>query len=134
MERWVDGVSDVRPPTDGLAVGATFSSSYTYRGETFDVDYDVTAVDPPHRLDIRSTEGPFPFAGSLRPVEVPGGTEVSNTIQAGSDGLATSIIFAVFGPLVRRLMRRQLARELEDLGRAVAELERPGNARLSAQA
>ena len=117
---WVDGVSDVRPPADDPVVaGSTFSSRYAYRGETFDVEYEVTAADPPRRLDLRSTAGPFPFAGSLRLAEVEGGTEVSNTLEAGSDGLATSVIFAVLGPVVRRLMRRQLARELEALASAV---------------
>lgn|GEM_PF-410878 len=121
MEQWVGGVSDVRPPADGLDVGAHFSSNYTYRGETFDVDYEVTAVDPPHRLDVRSTEGPFPFSGSIRLVEVRAGTAVSNTIDAGSDSVATSVIFAVFGPLIRRMMRRQLEAELGHLAEAVDE-------------
>ena len=120
MGEWVDGVSDVRRNEDGeLDVGSRFSSKYTYRGKTFDVDYEVTAYDPPHRIDMRSTEGPFPFAGSLRLVEVDGGTEVANTIDAGSDGLATSAIFTVFGPLVRRMMRRQLEAELDELAEAV---------------
>lgn len=120
MDEWVDGVSDVRRHDEGdLAVGSTFESKYTYRGETFDVEYEVTHLDPPHRLDVRSTEGPFPFAGSIRLVEAAGGTEVSNTIDAGSDSRATSVIFAVLGPLIRRLMRRRLATELDDLAAAV---------------
>lgn len=120
MEEWVDGVGDVRRGDDGdLVVGSTFESKYTYRGETFDVEYEVTRHDPPHRLDIRWTAGPFPFAGSIRLVEAAGGTEVSNTVDAGSDSLATSVIFTVFGPLIRRLMRRRLAGELDHLATAV---------------
>ena len=124
MGEWVDGVSDVRREDgDDLGVGSRFSSKYTYRGETFDVDYEVTAYEPPNRLDVRSTDGPFPFAGSIRLTEVDGGTEVSNTIDAGSDGLVTSAIFAVLGPLLRRLMRRRLAEELDLLA---GEVERAG--------
>ena len=121
MAAWVEGVSDVEPPADGLNVGARFSSSYSYRGKTFDVDYEVTAVDPPTRLDIRSTEGPFPFEGTLRLTPVDGRTRVSNTIDAGSDGLATTLIFTLLGPIMRRVMRRQLATELDALADALEE-------------
>lgn len=132
MEEWVVGVSDVRRGgSDQLEAGSRFSSKYTYRGETFDVDYEVTTYEPPGRLDVRSTEGPFPFSGSIRLVEVEGGTEVSNTIDAGSDGLATSIVFVAFGPLVRWTMRRQLAEELDQLALA---LENDGPERSSAEA
>ena len=120
MEAWVEGVGDVRTGDEfELAAGSTFSSSYTYRGETFDVEYEVTTVEAPRRLDVRWTSGPFPFTGSIRLVEVADGTEVSNTIDAGSDGLATSFIFTAFGPVVRWMMRRQLAAELDRLGAAI---------------
>jgi hypothetical protein len=43
------------------------------------------------------------------------GILVSNTIDAGSDGAGTSFIFKLFGPFIRRSMRKQLLRELEGL-------------------
>lgn len=128
MEDWVTGVSDVRRDHETeLEVGAKFSSKYTYRGRTFDVDYTITTFDPPHRLDIESTAGPFPFHGSLRLLEFERGTEVSNTIDAGSDSIATSIIFTVLRPVVRRLMRRQLADELDELQAALDGTPQPGS-------
>lgn len=133
MDEWVPGVSEVRRSDDAeLEVGSRFSSKYTYRGETFDIDYEVTTYDPPRRLDIRSTDGPAPFAGSLRLAPVDGGTEVSNTISAGADGLAASVLFAAFGPVVRLLMRRRLAAELDLLAGAIEADGEP--ARVSAGA
>jgi hypothetical protein len=120
MGEWVEGVSDVRCDEE-VGVGTRFSSKYSYRGKTFDVEYEVTAYDPPVQLDITSREGPFPFDGSIRLVESGGRTEVSNTIDAGSDSFATTVIFTLFGPVVRRLMRRQLAGELHELAGALEE-------------
>ena len=120
MSAWVEGVTDVSGPGEGeLEVGARFESQYTYRGETFDVEYEVTAFEPPTRLDIASRAGPFPFSGSLRLSDLDGHTRVSNTIDAASDGVATTVIFTFFGPVVRRLMRRQLAGELDELDRVI---------------
>jgi hypothetical protein len=40
---------------------------------------------------------------------------VTNTIEAGADGRFTAVTFALFGPVVRWLMRRRLAAELDVL-------------------
>lgn len=121
MAEWMRGVSEPRMTSEGgMALGATFASKFTYRGETFDIDYEVTGYDPPHRHQISSLEGSFPFVGTLMLEAVEGGTRVTNTVRAGSNALITSLIFAMLRPLFRRGMRNQLQRELEDL-RALLE-------------
>ena len=47
------------------------------------------------------------------------GTRVTNTIEVGSDHVITTVIFVVFGPLVRMMTRKQLSKELEILKTAL---------------
>ena len=116
MTEWMRGVSEPRMTSEGgMALGATFASKYTYRGESFDVDYEVTEYDPPRRRQISSLEGPFPFTGTLTLEAIEGGTRVTNAVRAGSDALITSVMFVMLRPLLRRGMRNQLQLELGDL-------------------
>ena len=113
MDKWVVGVSEPRLSNGrDMGVGATYTSKYTYAGKTQTIDYEVTAYEPHRHFATRSTEGPFPFEGELDLERVGQGTKVTNTIDAGSDGLFTTITFKLLGPLVRISMRRQLHKEL----------------------
>ncbi len=121
MPEWTRGVSEPRMTSEGgMALGATFVSKYTHRDESFDVDYEVTEYDPPRRRQISSLDGPFPFTGTLTLEAIEGGTRVTNAVRAGSDALITSVMFVLLRPLLRRGMRNQLQRELENL-RALVE-------------
>lgn len=116
MDEWVIGVSEPRRTSPGdYDAGSTFTSKYAYGGKTHVIDYETIEFDPPWRHAVRATRGPFPFEGAVDLEQTPGGTLVTNTIDAGPDGRATRIIFALAGPLLRRLMRKQLLRELEKL-------------------
>ena len=113
MDKWVVGVSEPRLSNGrDIGVGATYTSKYTYAGKTHTIDYEVTAYEPQRHFATQSTEGPFPFKGELDLERVGQGTKVTNTIDAGSDGLFTTITFKLLGPLVRISMRRQLHKEL----------------------
>ena len=113
MDKWVVGVSDQRQTSEGeFGAGATFASNYTYRNRTFPMTNVVTAFEPPHTYGVKSTSGPFPYEG-LVIMEAQGtATRMTNTLDAGSDSWATSVIFALFGLLIRPMMRRQLHKEL----------------------
>ena len=116
MGRWVEGIEDPTRTSDGdLGVGSTFHSKYNYRGKSFDMDHEVDSFDPPTSFGTRSIEGPFAYEGTLLLAESEGGTTVSNTIEVGSDSWMTTVMFAVFGPLTRRMMRGQLMKELKAL-------------------
>jgi len=116
MDQWVTGVSEPKLTSEGdFGVGSTFTSKYTYGGGTHNITYVVTDYDPPTRHAIKSTSGPFPFEGLIE-LETSGSqTQITNTIDAGADSKATSIMFAVLGPILRIMMRRQLRGELEAL-------------------
>ena len=86
MTEWMRGVSEPRMTSEGgMALGATFASKYTYRGESFDVDYEVTEYDPPRRRQISSLEGPFPFTGTLTLEAIEGGTPAVAAWRAALD-------------------------------------------------
>jgi carbon monoxide dehydrogenase subunit G len=119
MPAWVTGVDDVDLLDDPTRVGARFESDYTYGNRTVRMTYEVTAYEPDERYATRG-EGPFPFAGELTLEPTSDGTRVTNTIDAGSDGILTAVMFTVLRPVARRLMERRLREELDALR---AELE-----------
>jgi hypothetical protein len=122
MGHWVNGVSEPRRTSEGpFGVGSTFASKYTYGNKTHDIAYVVTAHDPPTRHAVRSTAGPFPFEGVVTLEPVGRGTRITNTIDAGADSTFTSVIFVLFGPLVRMMMRQQLRKELQSLKAALTQ-------------
>jgi len=98
-----------------LALGLTFATQYAFNGRQAEIDYVITVFEAPHRYGIRATSGPFPFESVVVLEEVPEGTSMTYTIDAGSDSKATSVIFALFGPLLRKAMTKRLNRQLEDL-------------------
>lgn len=120
MSQWVAGVTQPKRTSEGeFGLGATFASKYTYRGKTFDVSYLVTEFEPPARYGFKSTAGPFPLGGLVELEAAGTRTRATLTIDAGSDSLATTVIFALLGPLMQMLMRKHLRKELKALKAAL---------------
>ena len=116
QESWVEGVSGPEVTSEGeFGKGSTYESDYTYEGKTHHIRYQVTVYDPHRAFGVKSMEGPYPFHGLVTLEKDREGTFVTNTIDAHSDGVGTSIMFGVFGPLLRKNMSKQLRRELEAL-------------------
>lgn len=116
MPRWVIGVSEPKRTSGGeFGVGSTFTSKYTYGGKTHRITYEVIGYAVPIFMAIRATTGPFPFQGTLHLEPAGGTTTVKNTVDAGADSVITSVIFVVFGRLIRKMMRKRLRSELEAL-------------------
>lgn len=123
MEEWVVGVEDVRLVSGEEGTeGARYESAYRYGGKVHEMAYEVTAVDPPRYFAMRG-DGPFPFEGELELEAIPGGTRVTNRLDAGADGRFTAVMFVVFGPILRLFMRRRLAAELDELRRTIERTE-----------
>ncbi len=120
MDRWVRGASDTQAPSGGaMGAGSAFTGKYTYRGRTFDVNYRISDYEPESRFGTESTEGPFQYSGVVTLESADGATRVTNTLEAGSDGAATSLMFKLMGPLLRWGMRRQIAKELGAMKRVI---------------
>ncbi|WP_336359692.1 SRPBCC family protein [Haladaptatus sp. ZSTT2] len=119
MANWVDGVSNVQHVSgEPDEVGATYTSDYTYSGRTTEMTYEITAAESPNRFAVVG-RGPFPFEGELLLTATPSGTRVTNSIDAGADGRFTKAMFTVFRPVMRRMMARQLGKELTILKRSL---------------
>lgn len=115
MHRWVSGVTDPRAISGGeIRVGTEFATKYQYNG-VHDITYVVTDYDRPTRYGCKATSGPFPFESLIELETTSSGTKITNTIDAGADGRVTAIIFALFGPLLRKAMHKRLRKELEGL-------------------
>ena len=124
MDKWVNGVSDPTPTSEGeWRVGSTFTSGYTYAGKTHTVNYEITGFDPPNRIAMRSTAGPFPFDGYTDLMEDKDGTRLVNAIDAKPTNAFLAIWFAVLGVVLRMMMRIQLRKELVLLKAALEDAE-----------
>jgi uncharacterized protein YndB with AHSA1/START domain len=116
MEHWVVGVGETAlVEGDGTGVGDRYETTYSYGGRDTEMAFVVTEYDPPTRFGITAPEGPFAFDGLLELEDVGDATRVTNTIDAGSDGTFTTVMFTVFRPVVRWLMARRLKQELVEL-------------------
>ena len=113
MDKWVNGVSDPIPTSEGdWGVGSTFKSDYTYAGKIHPITYVITEFDPPYRLSMRSTSSPFPFEGRTELREEKDGTQLTNSLDAKPTHLFLTVWFAVLGIVLRMMMRIQLKNEL----------------------
>lgn len=118
MGKWVDGVGEatrVGGGSDGVAVGDRYETTYSYGGRETPMTFEVTTCEPPTRFGMTAPEGPFAFDGLVELREAGGRTHVTNTIETGSDGTVTAVMFTLFRPVMRRLMARQLRGELREL-------------------
>ncbi len=121
MDKWVNGVREPKPISGGeWGVGSTFESGYEYAGKTHRITYEITEFDPPCRISMRSTSGPFPFEGWTELSEDKDGTRVVNAIDAKPTNTLLTVWFALLGVILRMMMRIQLRKELTLLK---AELE-----------
>lgn len=119
-DRWVEGVLAPRWTSDGEpTVGSTYESKYKYAGKTHDVEYEVTAYEPPRKFGSRTTSGPFPYDGAITMQAVDGGTKVTHEMMAGSDGAFTEFMFTALGWLLRPMVRKRLRKEIETMSEEI---------------
>ena len=115
-DKWVEGASDTKLASAGeVEIGSTFEGDYTYSGKTHKIGYEVVTFNSPTQFGVKSTHGPFPFENWLDLKDKEGQTEITNTIDAGSDHIVTSVLFVVLRPLLRRQMNKQMMKELINL-------------------
>jgi carbon monoxide dehydrogenase subunit G len=113
---WQDGVTEVS------ADGDRFTSRYAYGPHSGTAVYEIVERMPPRRQVVRSVSGPFRFEGTLEVSPDVGGTRVRQSVVTGPEDALARLVFAVGGPLVRRSIRRGIARQLARL-KTMVELE-----------
>ncbi len=117
MPRWVSGVSRVRLLSDKVKSGTKFSAEYAQGMRRSGIDFKVVEFEPPTRFSTKSERGPFsfPFKGTMELRAVGDSTEVTNNVETGPESVATRLASLLFGPIVKRSVRKRLQDELEAL-------------------
>ena len=116
QDHWIDGMSESEVVGDGpVGRGTQIRGTYTYGGGSSPTLMTITEFREGRELAIEASEGPFPFTGRLTLERSGATTIVTNAMTAGSDHIATSIMFTLLRPLMKLMMGRQLSKELGQL-------------------
>jgi uncharacterized protein YndB with AHSA1/START domain len=111
LSMWQSMTETVNLSSNGdLGVGSTMTVVARFLGRKFESEIEVTAWEPPHRIDWKMVNGPYP-------------AEASNTLEPQGEGtLLTSLsrgemgnFFKLAEGLVARQLEKQLAANNESL-------------------
>jgi len=107
---WTTGVISVRPLTDGpLRAGARVERTVKFLGRRFGYQYECVDAAPERFVELR-VEQPFPMQVRYQLDDVPDGTLASIRARGEASGF-----FRVAAPLLSRMVRRNITRDLEQL-------------------
>jgi uncharacterized protein YndB with AHSA1/START domain len=113
--RWIRGLRSARPLTDGpVRPGTRVERVAGFLGRRFRYVNEVIDLEPGRRLAMRSVEAPFPMTVTYTFEPAAGGT-VARIRAEGDPGGA----YALAGPLLPRLVRSGLRRDLRALKSAL---------------
>ena len=116
QDEWVDGMSDSKIEGDGPpGVGTVIRGFYEGGAGKGPVALRITAFEPERQLAIEGFEGLFLFTGELTLEREADGTRVRNSMTAESDHWFTTVMFVALRPVMARLFRRQMRKELRQL-------------------
>ena len=108
---WIGGVREVRMETPPpLAVGSRVARVAYFLRRRVEYVNEVTELDPRRVLDMLSVKAPFPMRVTYSFASAEGATVVRNRVRGAPGGF-----FAVFGPLLRPMVKRSVQKDLERL-------------------
>jgi len=113
--KWIGGIKEVRvqtPPPFGP--GTRVERVAFFRRKRVDYVLEVVDYEPGALIDMKSVKAPFEMRVTYRFEDAPGGTRASIHIGGGPGG-ATWLI----APIIRRTVRKSIARDLANLKRIV---------------
>jgi hypothetical protein len=115
--RWTTGVIAVNPLTAGrLHVGSRVERTVKFLGKRFSYTYEVVDARNDSLVEMTVTE-PFPMQVRYE-LEVAGATATRAAIHARGDA---SGFYRLLAPIMNRMVRRNIRRDLEALARALGE-------------
>lgn len=116
QDEWVDGMYDSKIEGDEPpGVGTVIRGAYEGGAGKGPVALRITAFEPERRLATEGFEGLFLFTGELVLEREADGTRVRNSMTAESDHWVTTVMFVALRPVMARLFRRQMRKELRQL-------------------
>jgi carbon monoxide dehydrogenase subunit G len=109
--RWDDSVdSEELTSPEPIGVGTTVRTKLRSMGRDYEYTWEVVEHDPPYRMTIESTSGPFPTTLAYKLEGREGGTWVDFSVTGRPTGL-----LRVLQPLVARNTQANLDRGFERL-------------------
>jgi uncharacterized membrane protein len=113
---WIGGLRETTLLGDSpVAVGSRVARVASFLGRKVEYVNEITRLEPGRLLDMRSVKAPFPMQITYSFQDHDGGTLVRNRVQGGSRLI--SLGSPLFGPIIRRNIRKDLERLREVLER-----------------
>jgi carbon monoxide dehydrogenase subunit G len=107
-ERWDPGVASSRALTDGpVRVGSRYELTVMFNGRRLPMTYEVTAYDPPHRVELRGTGSTVSALDDIRFEPTERGTRIRYTADLRLRGpfrLGEPLLRSRFEEIGRRAM------------------------------
>lgn len=102
LPSWQSGLVEVRPESTGPGLGARHGEVRSFMGKHIEQTLEVTAYEPPTRLDFAVVQGPLPLRVEHTFAPTDAGTEI-HVVGEGDVGA----LFRLAEPLVVRAVKRQ---------------------------
>ncbi len=114
---WTEAVIACRTLTDGpYGPGTRVERTVRFLGRTFSYAYEVRSVDPDRAVEL-SVANPFPMRVRYQLDDAEGGGTRATIRAQGDPGR----FFRLMGPLLARMVRRNIGRDLALLERCVEQ-------------
>jgi uncharacterized protein YndB with AHSA1/START domain len=111
--RWDESVeSEELTSPEPIQVGTTVHTRMKSMGREYQYDWEITEHDPPTRLAVESTSGPFPTTLLFAFTERDGGTRLEASVTGRPTGL-----MRLFQPMIARTTQQNLDRGYDRLKR-----------------
>lgn len=93
-----------------LAVGSRLAFRARFLGRNLDYVYEFTELDPGKRLVMRTAQGPFPMQTTYTWADAAGRSTRMALRNTGEPAGFSALMNLVMAPMMRRAMRKDLAR------------------------
>jgi uncharacterized membrane protein len=93
-----------------LATGSRLAFSAQFLGRTLDYVYEIVELVPGARLVMRTSQGPFPMQTTYTWTDAGEGSTRMTLRNTGRPSGFSAVAGLLMGPMMRRAMRKDLAR------------------------
>lgn len=119
---WIRALTEVTPLDEGaIRAGYKVRRVAKMMGRRMSYVTEVTAYAPGERVDMETSESPFPMSVTYSLADAPGGTRMTIRNRGGK-----GLMFALAGPLIARMVNGRVQGDLEQLKRVLEGRPKPG--------
>lgn len=109
--QWYTNIKAVSWESDPpLAVGSRLAFRAHFLGRDLDYVYEFTELDPGTKLVMRTMQGPFPMQTTYTWVDADGAATRMTLRNNGTPAGFSAVVNLLMVPMMRRAMRKDLAR------------------------